>query len=62
MFARVDTARHAEAEVEVEALDNLILEVVPFYHSEAVHGLIPDRELDTEIVRIYNRLPIIMIK
>lgn len=47
MFARVAAVGDAEAEVEVEALEQPSLEVVPLDHAEAVDGSVAHRELHT---------------
>lgn len=47
MFARVAAVGDAEAEVEVEALEQPPLEVVPLDHAEAVDGSVAHRELHT---------------
>lgn len=47
VFARVAAVGDAEAEVEVEALEQPSLEVVPLDHAEAVDGSVAHRELHT---------------
>lgn len=45
VLARVFAAGHAEAELKVEALEQLIAEVVPLNHAEVVDGCVAHREL-----------------
>lgn len=45
MLACVAAVGNAEAEVEVEALEQLILKEVPLDHAEARHGAVADCEL-----------------
>lgn len=45
MFTRVARVRYTETEFEVERLEELIAEVVPFDHTEAGHRPIADSEL-----------------
>lgn len=48
MLARVAAVGDAEAEVEVEALEEQVSEVVPLDHAEAVQGPWTHRELHAE--------------
>ena len=47
MFARVLGVRDAVAELKVERLEQLVAEEVTLDHSEVVHRLRPDGELNT---------------
>ena len=49
MLACVHTARHAEPEIKIETLDDLVLEVVPFDHSEVVHRLVSNGKFHTKM-------------
>lgn len=44
VLARVSTVWDAEAKVKVEALQQVITEVVPFDHAEIIQGPIPNRK------------------
>lgn len=48
MLASVFAVRNAEAEVEIEALQQLIAEVMPFDHAEVLDLRIADDKLDSE--------------
>lgn len=45
VLARVLAARHAEAKLEIEALEQLIAEVMSLDHAEVVDGRLSHREL-----------------
>lgn len=45
MLTRVLTAGDAEPKLKVEALEQLLTEVMPLDHAEVIDGLLPDREL-----------------
>lgn len=45
MLTRVLTAGYAEPKLKVEALEQLLTEVMPLDHAEVIDGLLPDREL-----------------
>lgn len=47
MLDRVPTIWHAEAELEVEGLEQTVAEVVALNHAKVLHGLGPHSELNT---------------
>lgn len=56
VLARVLTARHAKAKLKIEALQQLITEIMPLNHAEVVYWLIPNCELDSAETREKNVL------
>ena len=46
LLAGVCGVRHAETEVKVKGFEEVVAEVVPLYHPEMAHGLVPNSELN----------------
>lgn len=49
MFARVAAVRYAKSKVKVKVFEEASLEVMPLDHTEAVNGLVTDRELNAAV-------------
>lgn len=54
VLARILTARHAEAELKIKALQQLIAEIMSLNHAEVVYWRVPDCELNSAETREKN--------
>lgn len=51
MFTGVFAARHAEAKLKIEALEQLLSEIMSLNHPEVFYRLVSNRELHTAVTK-----------